>query len=72
MGLALAVVWLAVVWLIGVLPVLRWRLLDPSILRTAHFPFRYRRLDPEARKRVEYIVEAQQAEALRVRSKNAH
>ena len=30
--------------LIGVLLVLRWRLLDPSTLKTGHFPSRYRAL----------------------------
>ncbi len=28
--------------LIGVLLVLRWRFFNPSILKTGHFPFRYR------------------------------
>jgi hypothetical protein len=31
---------------IGVLLVLRWRLLDPSTLKTEHFPSRYRPLVP--------------------------
>ena len=35
---------MGVVVLIGVLLVLRWRLLDPSILKTGHFPSRYRAL----------------------------
>ena len=33
---------MGVVVLIGVLLVLRWRLVDPSILKTRHFPSRYR------------------------------
>jgi len=35
---------MGVVVLIGVLLVLRWRLLDPSTLKTGHFPSRYRAL----------------------------
>jgi hypothetical protein len=35
---------MGVVVLIGVLLVLRWRLLDPSILKTGNFPSRYRPL----------------------------
>jgi hypothetical protein len=35
---------MGVVVLIGVLLVLRWRLPDPSILKTGHFPSRYRAL----------------------------
>ena len=35
---------MGVVVLIGVLLVSRWRLLDPSTLKTGHFPSRYRAL----------------------------
>ena len=35
---------MGVVVLIGVLLVLRWRLLDPSTFKTRHFPSRYRAL----------------------------